>query len=77
MISSPESLENLRKTFPLIHANTTFLLEKCITAKDTFQHSDEATQAYEMFALATHPDYRKRGIGLELVNQAFKVFIPP
>ena len=67
------TFEDFQKDFPDAHAAIMALFDELTYAGDIFEAHPDVRKIYEMFAMATHPEYRGRGIAGQLVEQALKV----
>ena len=61
------------ETFPTLHASVMTLFDEIMYPGDIFDAHPGDTKFFDMFTLATHPDYRGKGIGRTLVNESLKV----
>ena len=61
------------QTFPALHASVMTLFDEIMYPGDIFDAHSEDNKFFDMFTLATHPDYRGKGIGRTLVNESLKV----
>ena len=49
------------------------ILDRTIHPKDVLEKYPESTKIYDMFALCTDPEYRGRGLGTNMIKEAWKV----
>ena len=68
-----QSFEDYCADFPKTHAAILTLFDEIMHSGDVFQRYPEVTKIYDMFALATLPNYRGRGLATNLVQQALLV----
>lgn len=61
------------ETFPALHASVMTLFDEIMYPGDIFDAHPGDDKFFDMFTLATHPDYRGKGIGRTLVNESLKV----
>ncbi len=55
------------------HAALMYIVDQIASCPEVFDNHPEVNKLYDMYALGTHRDYRGRGIGSELIRQAWKV----
>jgi hypothetical protein len=53
--------EEYRKTFPDTHATIMALFDEMMWTGEIFAANPDCKKIYGMFALGTHPEYRRRG----------------
>ncbi len=70
---SKGTLEKYRKEFPESFARIMLWLDHYNHPDIFFEAKPSVNKLYDMFCLGTDPAYRRRGIGTELVKQAFKI----
>ena len=61
------------ENFPPLHASIMTLFDEIMYPGDIFETHSQDTKFFDMFTLATHPDYRGKGIGRTLVQESLKV----
>ncbi len=65
--------EELLSRFPPVYALLLDVFINTVWAPDVMAERPEIKRVYEMFAMATHPDYRSRGIARKLVAESWEV----
>ena len=61
------------ENFPPLHASVMTLFDEIMYPGDIFEKYPDNTKFFDMFTLATHPNYRGKGIGRNLVQESLKV----
>lgn len=65
--------EEFLKKYPPLHSSIMSLFDEIMYPGDLFESYPEDNKFYDMFTLATHPGYRGRGIGKNLVIESLKL----
>jgi GNAT superfamily N-acetyltransferase len=61
------SFDEYSKTFPELHSAVMATFDELMYPGDIFMKYRDCHKIYDMFALATHPDYRGKGIAGHLL----------
>jgi len=72
-VEPKQSFEAYCQDFPSTHAGILCLFDELMHSSDIFRQRPDVTKIYDMFALATLPNYRGKGLATQLVQQALLV----
>ena len=72
-IEPKSTFEKYCQDFPETHAAIMAMFDELMWPGDVFSKYPSVNNIYDMFALATLPDYRGRGLATKLVQQALIV----
>ena len=72
-VEPKQSFETYCQDFPATQAAILSIFDEIMHSSDVFTANPDVTKIYDMFALATLPDYRGRGLATKMVQQALKV----
>ena len=75
-VEPKQSFEAYCQDFPATHAGILCLFDELMHSSDIFRQRPDVTKIYDMFALATLPNYRGKGLATQLVQQALLVARP-
>ena len=68
-----KTVQEHAETFPDLHAGVMALFDDLMYPGDVFVSNPDVNKIYDMFALATRPDYRGQGVASKLVKHALVV----
>ena len=72
-VEPKQSFETYCQDFPVTQAAILSIFDEIMHSSDVFAANPDVTKIYDMFALATLPDYRGRGLGRNSID----IFVGP